>query len=209
MVKVKICGITNLEDALSAINAGCQALGFVFYRKSPRYIDPGKAKDIIRRLPRGIVKVGVFVNAQPKTIRRIARLCGLDMVQLHGEESPEFCRKLKGLKIVKAFRIKDRIALQNILQYKSKMYLFDTFINSRFGGTGKNFNWNLLKQAQRLRRPIFLSGGLNEENVRKAIRIVRPDWVDVSSSVEIRPGKKDYRKIKRFITAVSGRETKA
>jgi len=201
MIKVKICGITNLEDALNSVKAGCNALGFVFYRKSPRYITPDKASRIIKHLPSDILKMGVFVNAEEKTIKRIARLCSLDMLQFHGNESPEFCKKFKGYKIIKAFRVKDRIKLENLLNYKIFAYLFDTFVKSKMGGTGKKFNWVLVRNLKGLRKPIFLSGGLNAKNVKEAIRQVRPNWLDVSSSVEIKPGKKDPKKVKEFIEA--------
>jgi phosphoribosylanthranilate isomerase len=202
MIKVKICGITNLEDALNSVKAGCNALGFVFYRKSPRYITPKKASRIIKHIPAHILKIGVFVNTEEKIVKRIARLCNLDMLQFHGNESPEFCKKFNGYKIIKAFRVKDKIDPRKILKYKTLAYLFDTFVNSKSGGTGKNFNWKLVRHIDGLTRPVFLSGGLNAENVRKAIEIVHPGWVDVSSSVEIKPGKKDGKKVRKFIQAV-------
>jgi len=200
MVKIKICGITNLEDALNSVKAGCNALGFVFYRKSPRYITPEKASPIIKHIPAHILKIGVFVNAKEKTIKRIARLCNLDMVQFHGNESPEFCKKFKGYKIIKAFRVKDKIELKNLLNYKTFAYLFDTFVKSKIGGTGRKFNWALVRHLSGFNKPIFLSGGLNVKNVTEAMRQVRPDWLDVSSSIETKPGKKDYKKVKKFIS---------
>jgi phosphoribosylanthranilate isomerase len=199
MVKVKICGITNLEDAKTAADAGCDALGFVFYKKSPRYISPRKAKDIIQNLSKGIIKIGVFVNAKEKNIKDIAKLCGLDILQFHGNESVEFCKRFKGYKIIKVFRIKDKINLTEILKYKTFAYLFDAFVKSRLGGTGRKFNWQLLKFVDNIKQPVFLSGGLTVNNLRRAIKAVRPDWVDVSSSVEIAVGKKDHRKVKVFI----------
>lgn len=202
MVRIKICGITNLEDALSSIEAGSDALGFVFYKKSPRYITPQKAVDIIRYLPKKVIKIGVFVNAEEKIIKHIAKLCGLDILQFHGEESPEFCKKFKGYKIIKAFRIKDKIDFKNILRYHTFAYLFDTFVESKIGGTGRKFNWNLIRDIDSLKRPVFLSGGLTDKNVKGAIKYVHPDWVDVSSSVEIRPGKKNHKKVKQFIKVV-------
>jgi phosphoribosylanthranilate isomerase len=202
MVKVKICGITNVKDALAAVNAGCDAVGFVFYKKSPRYVTPEKVKEIVKQLPKQVIKVGVFVNAKEKEILRIAKLCKLDILQFHGNESPEFCRKFKGHKIVQAFRIKDKIDLKQVLRYKVFAYLFDTFVKSEIGGTGKKFEWKLLIAMNNIKQPIFLSGGLTAENVKKAIDAVGPHWVDVSSSVEIRPGKKDHIKIKKFIKAV-------
>ena len=206
MVKVKICGITNLKDAINAVESGCDGLGFVFYKKSPRYISPHKAKDIIKLLPPNIIRIGVFANAHEKTIKRIAKLCSLNILQFHGNESPEFCDMFKKYKIIKAFKIKNKIELGCIKRYKVFAYLFDTFVKSKIGGTGKNFNWELLsRHLEDITRPIFLSGGLTEKNVRKAIEIVKPHWVDVSSSVEIKPGQKDYSKVKDFIKAAKGK----
>ncbi|MCM8800472.1 MAG: phosphoribosylanthranilate isomerase [Candidatus Omnitrophica bacterium] len=203
MVKIKICGITNLSDALTSINAGCHALGFIFYKKSPRYISAQRAKQIIRNLPKKIKKIGVFVNAKEKIIKDIARICKLDLLQFHGDESPRFCQQFKDYPVIKAFRIKDRIDLSEILSYNTSAYLFDTFVKSKSGGTGKHFNWDLLKAIRdKIRKPIFLSGGLDLRNVKEAIKLIRPDWVDVSSSLEIKPGKKDPHKIIRFIKAV-------
>jgi phosphoribosylanthranilate isomerase len=201
MVKVKICGITNLQDAKNALSAGCDALGFVFYKKSPRYISPQKAKDIIKGLAKDITKIGVFVDAGEWEIKEIAKSCGLNVLQFHGHESPQFCKKFKNYKIIKAFRIKDKIDLNQILQYQTFAYLFDAFVKSRPGGTGKSFNWGLFEDLEKIKRPIFLSGGLNARNVKKAVAAVRPAWVDASSSLEVRPGKKDPRKVKEFIRA--------
>lgn len=201
MVKVKICGITNISDALLSVDSGCDALGFVFYKKSLRYISPEEARRIIQQLPKNIIKIGVFADSQEKRIKEIAKLCKLDILQFHGHESAQFCRKFKNYKIIKAFRIKDRIDLQNILKYKSFAYLFDTFTKSKIGGTGRRFNWKILRHINRIKQPIFLSGGLNAANVKRAIKTVHPDWVDVSSSVEIRPGKKDPARVKKFIQA--------
>lgn len=201
MVKVKICGITNLGDALASIGAGCDAVGFAFYKKSPRYLAPETARRIIRALPKDTIKIGVFVNSPAGSIRRIAKSCGLNILQFHGDESPEFCKKFKGYKIIKAFRVKDRIALEDILRYDTFAYLFDTFTRSRPGGTGRKFDWSLLKRLNCLNKPVFLSGGLNERNVRRAIKTAHPDWVDVCSSVEMNPGRKSHAKVKRFIAA--------
>lgn len=199
MVRVKICGITNLDDALAAIEAGCDALGFVFYKKSPRYISPEKASQITMHLPPQILKVGVFVDAKEKNIRRIAGLCGLDMLQFHGEESVDFCKRFGDYKVIKAFRVKKKVDFKNILDYKTFAYLFDTFVKSKAGGTGRSFNWALIRHLGGFHRSIFLSGGLNAENVAEAIRKIEPEWVDVSTSVEIKPGKKDHKKLKEFI----------
>src|SRR4030042_2108636 len=182
MVKAKICGITNLEDAKVSIQAGCDALGFVFYKKSPRYISPKKAAAIIKNLPPHIIKIGVFVNSKQSTIKRIAGLWGLDMLQFHGNESPEFCRRFGNYKIIKAFRIKNHIDFENVLKYRTFAYLFDTFMASKVGGTGKKYDWKLVSHIGRLKGPAFLSGGLTKKNVKLAIKAVRPHWVDVSSS---------------------------
>ncbi len=204
MIKVKICGITNLEDAVSSIEAGTDALGFVFYKKSPRYITPEEASRIIKELPAHIIKIGVFANAKEKVIRRIAKFCSLDILQFHGNESAEFCRRFGGYKIIKVIRIKDRIDLKNMLKYKPFAYLFDTYTKLKLGGSGKNFNWKLVSPLARVGRPIFLSGGLTAKNVKEAIKAACPDWVDVSSSVEITPGKKDREKVKDFIREAKG-----
>ena len=201
MAKVKICGITNSEDALLSVRSGCDALGFVFYKKSPRYIPPEKAAQIIKRLPSEVIKIGVFANSREKTIRWIAQLCRLDALQFHGSESPEFCRRFKDKKIIKAFRVKDKSSLKNILKYKVFAFLFDAFSWSRIGGTGKKFNWDFVRHIDGITRPIFLSGGLNEKNVNRAIKAVHPDWVDASSSLEASPGKKDRDKVKSFVIA--------
>ena len=198
-MKVKICGITNLEDAKASIDAGCDAIGFVFYKKSPRYIEPEKAKEMIKQLPGRIIKVGVFVNSKEKIIKDIARSCSLDILQFHGNESPQFVRKFKGYKIIKAFRVKDRIDLEKVLKYKIFAYLFDTFVKSKVGGTGQKFDWKLVGHINSIKLPVFLSGGLTAENVKQALNIVKPHWVDVSSSVEVKPCKKDHKKIRKFI----------
>ena len=201
MVKVKICGITNEEDAVASVNFGCDAVGFVFYKKSSRYITPDIASAIAKRLPKQVIKVGVFVNSQEKSIKDIAKLCNLDILQFHGDETPEFCRKFKGYKIIKAFRVKDEVNLEKVLKYKIFAYLFDTFTKTKIGGTGKKFDWKLIRHIDKIKRPIFLSGGLNAKNVKSALEVVKPHWVDVSSSVEIRRGKKDHKRIKEFIQA--------
>jgi len=202
LTRVKICGITNLKDAQAAVEAGCDALGFVFYKKSPRYIAPQKASEISAAVPKRVKKVGVFVNENAKVIRCIARECALDMLQFHGDESPEFCRQFRGQKVIKAFRVKKNIPFKRIMRYTTHAFLFDAFDKSAFGGTGKAFDWVVLRGIHTLKKIIFLSGGLNEKNLQEALATVRPDWVDVASSVEIRPGIKSHRKIKRFMAKV-------
>jgi phosphoribosylanthranilate isomerase len=201
MIKVKICGITNLEDALAALFSGAGALGFIFYKKSPRYISPLKARNISRILPKKISRVGVFVDEDARTVKKLARFCGLDMLQFHGRETPAYCRKFKGYKVIKAFLVKKELDLAKISEYKGCAWLFDTYTKGSSGGTGKKFNWNLLRNAVKMKHPVFLSGGLTARNVGRSIKLLKPDWVDVSSALESMPGKKDHKKIKRFIQA--------
>ncbi len=202
MVKVKICGITNLEDALCAALNGADALGFVFYRKSPRSITSSRAQRISRILPAKILRAGVFVDEKISTVKAIARSCRLDLLQFHGKESPEYCRKFKGYKVIKAFRIAKPEDLKQVSGYKCFAYLFDSFSRQQRGGSGKKFNWKILAQADKMKPVVFLSGGLNPANVRQAIKLSKPGWVDVSSSLEALPGKKDHRRVKQFIQAV-------
>ena len=207
-IKIKICGITNIADALSAVNLGAHFLGFVFYSKSPRHITPADAKEIIQMLPKTVKKVGVFVNAGEKIVRRVIKTCDLDYVQLHGDESPEYCRKLAGrgkkkIKIIKAFRIKDADSLGVITNYGVDIYLLDTYDKKVRGGSGKSFNWNLFSKVKNLDLPIMLSGGLNPKNVKKAIKRLKSCAVDVSSGVEKSAGKKDYKLMKDYILAIN------
>lgn len=207
MIKVKICGITNIEDALNAVNLGADLLGFVFFNKSPRHISPANAKNIIQSLPKTVNKVGVFVNASEKVVKKIVKTCELDYVQLHGDEDPSFCQKLSGsgkkkLKVIKAFRIKDADSLKDIASYNVEAYLLDAYDKKVLGGSGKNFNWNLVSRIKNLDLSIILSGGLNPKNVKKAIKKLKPYAVDVSSGVEKSAEKKDYRLMKDFILAV-------
>ncbi|MCX5705251.1 MAG: phosphoribosylanthranilate isomerase [Candidatus Omnitrophica bacterium] len=205
MVKVKICGITNLEDALVSVRAGCDALGFAFFRKSPRYVSPKKVSSIVKQIPPRIIKIGVFVNAREEAVKRIARMCGLDMLQFHGTETPEYCSKFAKYKVIKVFRVKDKLDLREVLRYKPFAYLFDTFVKSRMGGTGKNFDWKLIRHLRGVKNPVFLSGGLTAGNVKKAISIAKPRWVDVCSSIELIPGKKDHVLVRQFIETAKGR----
>jgi phosphoribosylanthranilate isomerase len=206
MVKVKICGITHLEDAQAAVKAGCDALGFVFYPESPRYITPVEARHIIRVLPARTVTVGVFVNAREQAIRRIKQYCGLSMVQFHGNESPAFCSRFKGFKVIKAFRIKSEADTEKVSRYDTFGYLFDSFSPGNQGGTGKCFDWSIGETTAGARKVFFVSGGLTVANVREAITRFKPHWVDVSTGVEAAPGKKDAGKIRDFIRAAKARK---
>ena len=199
-VKVKICGITSVADGLSAVEAGADALGFNFYEASPRFVTPGTAAAIIGQLPPFIVKVGVFVDAPPDLVLEAISQCGLNVLQFHGNETPEYCGQF-GLMTMKAFRIRDASSLEALEQYATDAWLLDAYAASSPGGTGERFNWDLAVQAQRFGRPIFLAGGLTPENVADAIRQVRPYAVDVASGVEASPGRKDPAKVRAFIQA--------
>ena len=198
-IKVKFCGITDREDALGAVNLGADALGFIF-APSPRRILPEKARRIINALPPLVKTVGVFVNEKVAVIREHINYCGLDLVQLHGDESPEICRELLPYTI-KAFRIKDDSSLQTIGDYHDSVraLLLDTYCEDKAGGTGKIFDWQLAVKIKETGIPVILSGGLGPSNIEAAIRVVRPYAVDVNSGVEERPGKKSYRMMKELM----------
>lgn len=197
MVRVKICGITNSEDAQAAVELGADALGFVF-AKSSRRVTKEQAKDIIEKLPPFVSPVGVFVDEEVKTIKDICDFCGVHTVQLHGNEDPLYIHDLTGYKIIKAFRIKEEDDLVCLSQYKPHAFLLDSYVKGVMGGTGVAFNWEIARQAHKY-GAIILSGGLTPENVKEAIQVVKPYAVDVSSGVEASPGKKDKALIKRFI----------
>ena len=201
MVRVKICGITNLEDALLVAELGADAIGFIFYEKSPRSIDIASAAMITRALPPYLTRVGVFVNVERSIIDRTFKECKLDVAQLHGDETPEMVDRL-GRDVIKSLRLKTEDDLEKISDYENCAFLLDTFDEERLGGTGRSFNWRWAKDAKRFNKPIVLSGGLNAENVEAAIDAAMPEAVDVSSGVEARPGKKDPKKLARFIRAV-------
>ena len=200
MTRIKICGTTNLDDALIAVEAGADALGFIFVPNTPRYLHPDEAAKIIEELPPFITTVGLFVNAEQKEIDTIANNCSLDAIQLHGEEPPELCVTLNR-RVVKAFRVKDESSLSRLRDYHVRAYLLDTYVKGTMGGTGKVFDWNLAVKAKQYGR-IILAGGLNPHNIASAILRVRPYGVDVSSGVEASPGRKDPAKVKAFIGAV-------
>ena len=202
MMRIKICGITNLEDALLAAGLGADALGFIF-APSPRQINSAKAREIIKKIPPFISSVGVFVNEKLEKIRELADECFLDYIQLHGEEPPEFCRSLLPQKIIKSFRIKEKKSLEQVSSYfQLRAILLDTFVEGKAGGTGITFNWQLAREAKKTGKPVILSGGLSPENVRQAIKSVAPFAVDVSSGIESHPGKKDKVKLAAFIKVV-------
>ena len=194
-VRVKICGIRDRETARAAVEAGADALGFVF-AASPRRVTPEVAREIIAALPPFVTTVGVFVDAPLSVVREVAAFCRLDAVQLHGAEPPEYCRELN-LRVIKALRVKDAGSLAAIDAYPVQAMLLDTYLPGRAGGTGKAFDWGLLA-GMKFRLPLVLAGGLTPENVGAAVRTVRPYAVDVSGGVET-GGRKDPAKIRAFI----------
>jgi phosphoribosylanthranilate isomerase len=204
MIRVKICGITNLKDALLACELGADALGFNFYPESPRYITPEDAWHIICQLPPLVLSVGVFVDAELDVVNRLAGLVGLDWVQLHGQETPEYCLGTEH-RVIKAIRLKDQESLASVAPYRNTVqaFLLDTYRADLVGGTGETFDWSLARQAQKY-GPIILAGGLTPENVAQAIEAARPQAVDVASGVESSPGKKDPEKLRAFFAAVRG-----
>ena len=206
MVKVKICGITNWTDAKAAVEAGANLLGFNFYRKSPRYIAPAAAARIISRLPEGLRTVGVFVNEAEESILGTARRAGLDELQLHGDESPAEVERLSAeFSVIKAIRVQGRLRASDLKRFgKASAILLDGFDAKQYGGTGKTFDWRLVRRAG-LNTKVFLAGGLNADNVRKAIAISHPYAVDACSGVEAQPGKKDRRRMTEFVRAAKSR----
>lgn len=200
MVRVKICGITNIDDAFRAADLGADALGFIFYNGSKRFIDPRDAHPIISSLPPFVSTVGVFVNQGPDEIRESVETSGVDTVQLHGDETPEFCAMLP-YKLIKAVRVKDTVNTEEVELYPVLAILFDKHADEMYGGTGKSFDWGVLAGIN-ISRKVILSGGLTPENVSQAIEIVKPYGVDVSTGVEDSPGKKNHIKMRKFIEAV-------
>ena len=197
MIKVKICGITNKEDALYAAGCGADALGFIFYEKSPRYIEPDNAKTIIATLPPFVTTVGVFVNKDFNDIRDITLLTGVTVVQLHGDESPSYCNLVEG-KLIKAIRVKNYSSIEGLKKYDVDAFLLDSFDKNSFGGSGLTFDWKLAEKAKQYGK-IILAGGLTSDNVEEAVKKVVPYGVDVNSGVEKKPGIKNKNKVKEFI----------
>uniref|UniRef100_A0A831UEB1 N-(5'-phosphoribosyl)anthranilate isomerase n=1 Tax=Geobacter metallireducens TaxID=28232 RepID=A0A831UEB1_GEOME len=202
MVRVKICGITSLEDALMAVEAGADALGFVFHNESPRHVPPDVAAGIIAALPPFIHTVGLFVNRPLEFVNVTAARCRLDLVQLHGDEPPEFCDAVER-RVIKAFRVQDITSLDPIRHYRVAAHLLDAYSPTAYGGTGLTFNWDIAAAARDF-GPVILAGGLTPDNVREAVEAVQPYAVDVSGGVESSPGKKDGAKVREFIRRAKG-----
>ncbi len=205
MTQVKICGITHLDDALCSAENGAAALGFIFYRPSPRYIEPQRARVIIDKLLPNLVKIGVFVNETTEEVKRIFDYCGLDMLQLHGDESLDYCRQFPAHRLIKALALKGEEDLKKASAFDVSAILVDSRHAGLYGGTGKTSNWEL---AGRISKPLILSGGLNESNIIDALQKINPNALDINSGVEECPGKKDCAKIVRIMEIIK-RQTNA
>lgn len=209
MVRVKICGITNAADALAAVDAGADLLGFNFYAKSPRRIAEDEAAKIRPRLPREVDAVGIFVNAPTADVAAMCKSLKLDAAQLHGDETAETVAELAGnVPVVKAFRVDLDFDLKTLKDYsRAFAFLFDAVVSGQYGGTGHSTDWDAARQAA-VKHRIILAGGLKVENVAAAVRIVRPYGIDVASGVESKPGKKDHGRLREFIQEVRRGEQK-
>jgi phosphoribosylanthranilate isomerase len=201
MVEIKICGITNINDAFIAAEWGADALGFIFYPKSQRYVEPVKAKEIIQKLPCEISKVGVFVNHEIEEVKEIAQFCDLDLIQLHGDESPEYCAQFPVSSLIKAVCCQTEEEVRELRNYPVGAVLMDARDSRQYGGTGKNSDWRLAIMVKET-HPLILAGGLNKRNIRKAIEMVKPQAVDINTGVEILPGKKGPNKIREIMKIV-------
>ena len=201
MTFIKICGITNVDDALAAVTAGADALGFNFYKPSPRYVTPQRARDIIAKLPLSVLTVGVFVNEEsPKAVRNIANEATVTALQLHGDESPSYCRELAADRyVIKTLAVANDFDLQTVQAFEVEAIMLDTKHNSLRGGTGLVFDWSIASDANNLVTKLFLAGGLGPENIADAIEIVRPYAVDACSALEDEPGKKNHERLRAFV----------
>jgi phosphoribosylanthranilate isomerase len=201
--RVKICGVTRVEDARAAVEAGADAIGFVFYPPSPRAVALERAVEIARELPPFVARVGVFVDPEETAVRNAAELAGLTALQFHGSESPEFCRRFR-IPVIKAFRMQTASSLDLLEAYRELPWLLDSFAPGQLGGTGVAFDWALAQAAKQRNPRLILAGGLTATNVAEAVRQVAPYAVDVSSGVEVAPGVKDHAILREFIRAAVG-----
>ena len=203
MTLVKVCGITNLDDARACVSASADMFGFNFYRAISRYIAPEEARRIIEQLPSSVASVGVFVNEEsPERVAELAEAAGVAMVQLHGDEPPAFCRALNGYPVIKALRVARGFKPERVAVCGAQIVLLDAFSADAYGGTGKTFDWSLALAARSLVSKLILAGGLTPENVGEAVRRVRPFAVDACSSLERAPGAKDAARVRAFVAAV-------
>jgi phosphoribosylanthranilate isomerase len=194
-MKVKVCGITNLEDAVYADKCGADALGFIFYKKSKRYISPESAKKIIDQLPLFLIKVGVFVNEEPEIINKISSNISLNAAQLHGDENPSIVDKIS-IPVIKSFRVSEHFDFSVLSNFRKCSILLDAYSDGELGGTGKQFNWKFIPNE--IKPKIILAGGISHENIENVVNDINPAAVDLSSSLEKSPGIKDHEKIKLF-----------
>ena len=201
MTFIKICGITNVDDALAAVAAGADALGFNFYKPSPRYVTPQNAREIIARLPLSVLTVGVFVNEEsPEAVRGIANEAGVTALQLHGDESPEYCHELASERyVIKTFAVANDLAIELVQAYKVEAIMLDTKHNSLRGGTGRVFDWSVAQEVNEFVPKLFLAGGLSPDNIEEAIATVRPYAIDACSALEDEPGKKNHERMRAFV----------
>lgn len=206
MTFIKICGITSLDDALAAVTAGADALGFNFYKPSPRYIEPRIASEIVKKLPESILAVGVFVNEHsPQAVLDIARDANVNALQLHGDEEPEYCRQLATeMQVIKTFAVSDDFDTNLVEAYQVNAIMLDTKHNRLRGGTGRVFDWSIARQVRPRVARLYLAGGLAPENVAEAVETVRPYAVDACSGLEERPGSKNHERVRAFVNAVRG-----
>ena len=206
MTFIKICGITNVDDALAAVSAGADALGFNFYKPSPRYVTPQKAREIVARLPLSVLTVGVFVNEEsPQTVRNIANEAGTTALQLHGDESPGYCDELAADRyVIKTLSVANDFEIEMVRDYEVQAIMLDTKHNALRGGTGRVFDWSVAREVNGLVPKLFLAGGLSPENVEEAIETVRPYAVDACSALEDTPGKKNHERMRAFVEMARG-----
>jgi phosphoribosylanthranilate isomerase len=200
MTFIKICGITNIDDARAAVAAGADALGFNFYTPSPRYIAPPTAREIVEQLPSSILTVGVFVNEEtPESVKKIASEAGVTAFQLHGDESPAYCRELSDRYVIKTLTVSGDFDIEMVQHYDVNAIMLDTRDNNLRGGTGRVFDWSVAIEVNKVAAKLFLAGGLSPENISEAIELVRPYAVDACSALEDRPGTKNHDRMRAFV----------
>lgn len=206
--RIKVCGMRELTEVAHVVAAGVDAVGFIFVESSPRNIDPEKAREIVKSLPPFVDAVGVFVDTEAAEVNEIVNYCGLTMVQLHGQESPEYCGEIN-CRVMKAFRVGPDSKAEDLAPYQGKVcaFLLDTYSEKMAGGTGRVFDWKLIKKISPP-GPIVLAGGLTPENVGEAIRQVRPFGVDLNSGVEFEPGRKDPDKVEQAVAQVAAADNR-
>ena len=200
MTFIKICGITNIDDAFAAVAAGADALGFNFYKPSPRYIAPQTAREIVGQLPSSVLTVGVFVNEEsPQSVTDIAREAGVTALQLHGDESPSYCRELADRYVIKTLTVSSDFDIRMAQAYEVEAIMLDTRDSTLRGGTGRVFDWSIAIEVNKVVPKVFLAGGLSPENIEDAIELVRPYAVDACSALEDRPGIKNHERMRAFV----------